>query len=168
MGTERRTDVPVFATGAWLGAAQASLGFAMLVGVGASALVYFALLAGWIASGAVGAAVRPRDGAHLSVALVALVVTRLLSVFAPFATATLVAALACCAACGSYAGSFIASAGARADNQRTFLLRENNGFVVGFAAASALLFLSVHALDALVLVGGLGLLLMKLLSGKLR
>ena len=47
---------PVFATGLWLGTAQASLAFAVLVGVGASALAYFALLAGWIASGAIGAA----------------------------------------------------------------------------------------------------------------
>jgi hypothetical protein len=159
MASERNA----FATGAWLGAAQASLGFAMLIGVGASALVYFALLAGWIASGAVGAAtVEPsRDLGHFVTALLALVTTRVLAIIAPFATITLIAALVGSAACGSYAGFFIASAGARAADQRTFLLRENNGFVVGFAAASALLFLSVRTLDALVLASGLMLLAMR-------
>jgi len=153
----------VFAVGAWLGAAQASLGFAVLIGVGASALVYFALLAGWIAAGAVGAATatRSRDVGHFAAAFAVLAVTRLLSIAQPFATVTMLVALACCAACGSYAGYFIANAGARARNQRRFLLWENNGFVLGFALASLLLFFSVRALDALVAVGGASLLVVK-------
>jgi hypothetical protein len=155
---------PVFATGAWLGAAQASLGFALLIGVSASALVYFALLAGWIAAGALGAAAvdRSRDGAHFAGAVVAMVATRVLAVVAPFSTPALLVALACCALCGSYAGFFIARAGRRATDQRAFLLRENNGFVVGFAVASLLLFVSVHTLDAALLLSGLALLVVKL------
>lgn len=146
----------VFLTGSWLGAAQASLGFAMLIGMGASALVYFALLAGWIAAGALGAAAvdRSRDLAHFVAALLALIATRVLTVAAPFATMTLLVGLLCCVACGSYAGFFIASSGSRANDQRRFLLVENNGFVTGFAIASLLLFVSVRALDAMVLGGG--------------
>jgi len=153
-------DRTVLATGAWLGAAQASLGFAMLVGVGASALVYFALLAGWIAAGAIGASLRSRDVVHFAVAFATILATRALVALAPFATITLFVALACCAACGSYAGFFIASGGG-AREPRRFLLLENNGFVLGFAVASVLLFVSVRAVDALVALGGGTLLLVK-------
>lgn len=151
-------EPPVFATGAWLGAAQVSLGFAMLVGIGASAVVYFALLAGWIAAGAIGAASRPRARGHLLVAFLSLLAMRALSIAMPFGTLTIVVALACCVACGSYAGAFIAHEGSQAAEPRRFLLHENNGFVVGFAAASALLYLSIHLLDALVAAGGVALL----------
>jgi hypothetical protein len=147
-------------TGAFLGLAQTALGFALLAGSGASALVFFALTAAWIAGGAVGAALlaprarRGSDARLLVLALVALGLARLALARWPFHPLASAAGLAAGMVAGTYAGVFLGQRAPAWGNARALLLHENNGFVAGIAAGGALLFASARALDVAAAVVG--------------
>jgi hypothetical protein len=151
-------------TGAFLGLVQTALGFALLTGSGASALLFFALTAAWIAGGAVGAALlvprarRGTDTRLLTLALVVLAAARAALACWPFHPLAAAAGLGAGAIAGGYAGVFLGLRAPAWGDARPLLLHENNGFVAGIAAAGALLFVSTHALDAAVGLSGAGLL----------
>jgi len=151
-------------TGAFLGLVQASLGFALLAGSGASALLFFALTASWIAGGVAGAALlvpRARSGTSarlLVLVLVVLAVARAALARWPFHPLASAAALGAGAVAGGYAGVFLGLRAPAWGDARALLLHENNGFVAGIAAAGALFFVSTRALDAAVILSGAALL----------
>jgi hypothetical protein len=151
-------------TGAFLGLAQTALGFALLAGSGASALLFFALTAAWLAGGALGAALlvpRARGGTErrlLALALVVFAAARAVLAHWPFHPLAAAACLAAGAIAGGYAGVFLGLRASAWGEARALLLHENNGFVAGIAAGGALLFVSTHALDAAVALSGVGLL----------
>jgi hypothetical protein len=142
------------ATGLFLGLAQTALAFALLTGSGASALLFFALTAAWIAGGAVGAAhlaprVRPGQQARLlALVLVVLGVARWVLARWPLHPLVSAGGLAAGAVAGCYAGVFLGARARTWGDARRLLLHENNGFVAGIAAGGALLFASTRALDA--------------------
>lgn len=144
------------ATGVWLGLTQVALGFALLGGAGASAVLFFALTAAWILGGAIGVTwVRGRAGiALLAAALVVASSARLLLLTAPFASGATLAAFAAGLLCGGYAGSFFASRASIWGDTRRLLFHENNGFLVGLTGAGALLLLVPLALDPAALALG--------------
>jgi hypothetical protein len=141
-------------TGAFLGLAQTALAFALLTGSGASALLFFALTAVWIAGGALGAALlvpRLRPGSEarlLALVLVALVLARWGLARWPFHPLASAAGLGAGVIAGCYAGVFLGGRASTWGDARRLLLHENNGFVAGIAAGGALLFVSTRALDA--------------------
>jgi hypothetical protein len=151
-------------TGLFLGLAQTALAFALLTGSGASALLFFALTAAWIAGGALGAAllaprVQPgREARLLALVLVALGLARWVLACRPFHPLASAAGLAAGAIAGGYAGVFLAGRASTWGDARRLLLHENNGFVAGIAAGGALLFASTRALDAAAGVLGAALL----------
>jgi hypothetical protein len=150
--------IEAFATGAWLAFLQVALGFALVAGAGASALVFFALTACWLAGGAVAIlALRGRSGAPLLVVALGLgVLARLALVAAPFAAHATALGLLAGAAGGGYAGSYLGERSRQSGDTRRVLLHENNGFVAGFLAAGLCLLASVYVVDAIVLgLGGL-------------
>jgi hypothetical protein len=151
-------------TGAFLGLVQTALGFALLAGSGASAILFFALTGAWIAGGALGAALlvpRARGRAEtglLALALIAPAGARLALASSPFHPLAVAAGLGAGAVAGAYAGVFLGLRARAWGDARSLLLHENNGFVAGIAAAGALLFVSTHALDAAVVLAGAALL----------
>jgi hypothetical protein len=146
------------ATGAWLGLAQVTLGFALLAGVGASAAMFFALLGAWLAGGVAGALAGRRErGVLLGAALVAIVAARGVLSQWPFSGAGAWVGLGAGALAGAYAARFLRDRAAAGWDVRALLLHENNGFLTGFVAGAALLFVSARVLDVAVVVGGVGL-----------
>ncbi len=152
--------VEAVATGFWLGLAQVALGFALLGGAGASAVLFFGLTAAWIFGGAVGVTwVRGRAGALLlAVALAAAAGARVTLLTSPFAPGAVTAALVAGLLCGAYAGSFFASRVSLWGDTRRLLLHENNGFLLGLTAAGVSLLLTPRALDPTALALGVTLL----------
>jgi hypothetical protein len=162
--SRRELTAEAIATGAFLGLTQTALGFALLSGSGASALLFFALTASWLAGGALGAALLAPRARHrtdprlLAFALVAFAVARTALVRWPFHPLAAAVGFGAGAVAGGYAGLFLGTRAAAWGNARPLLLHENNGFVAGIAAGGALLFVSTHALDAAVGLSGAGLL----------
>jgi len=154
----REYAIEAFATGAWLGLTQVALGFALMAGAGASALIFFGLTAAWLGGGCLGLLVaRGRVTALLWGALVLAVVARFWLAASPFsATSTLVALLAGAAA-GAYSGAFLRHRAMEWQEVRQLLLHENNGFIAGYVLAAALLLMDTGKLEFTVLVVGLGL-----------
>lgn len=168
--------VEAMATGAWLGLAQVGLGFALLAGSGASALLFFALTGAWLGGGALGVlglgsrggALRSSGGITaprltsgsdsfsrastgswlLGLSLVALGLARAVLAQPRFSDIFTAVGLGAGALVGAYAGHFLRERAPAWGDVRALLLHENNGFVAGYAAAGALLFVSARALDA--------------------
>lgn len=162
MGAERRRRAAeAAATGLWLGLTQVALGFALLSGAGASAALFFGLVGAWLAGGLAGALGRapPRSGRGrallLGAALLGAAGARAALERAPFEAGAAGAGLAAGALAGAYAGRFLRDRAAAGWDPRALLLHENNGFVAGFVAAGALLFVSTRALDGAALLVGL-------------
>jgi hypothetical protein len=156
------------ATGAWLGLVQVGLGFALLAGSGASAFLFFALTGAWLGGGALGvlggwARSAPRSRASmgpwlLGLSLVAVGLARVVLAQSRFSDAFTAVGLGAGAFAGAYAGHFLRERAPDWGDVRALLLHENNGFVAGYAAAGALLFVSARALDAAAAVLGVVLL----------
>jgi hypothetical protein len=153
-GSHRVLIAEAIVTGLFLGVVQIALGFVLLTGSGASALLFFELTATWIGGGALGArlfAPRMRPGMEaplLALVLAALGVARWVLErwpFHPFASAY---GLAAGMLAGLYAGVFLGTRASTWGDARRLLLHENNGFVAGIAMGGALLFVSTRALDA--------------------
>jgi hypothetical protein len=158
------------ATGCFLGFSQVALGFALLTGAGASALIFFALTATWLAGGALFAAVVPArvlgpSGLRLlAIAIAALASARAaLSQWPYDARSTLMGLLAGLLA-GGYAGHFLRDRAPLWGSARPLLLHENNGFVAGIAGGGALLLVSTRALDAATISLGAALLVAQVRS----
>jgi len=142
-------------TGAWLGLTQVALGFALMSGHGGSATLYFALTATWLAGGAGGVFCGARLGLPLLAGALSLAAgARLSLLFAPFGHLGLLLSLAAALAAGAYAGHFLRDRAREWPRVGALLLAENNGFIVGYVAAGALLFVDARWLDGLV--AGLG------------
>jgi hypothetical protein len=152
------------ATGVFLGLAQTALGFALLTGSGASALLFFALTAAWIAGGALGAGLLAprmragRDAGLLALVLVAFGLARWALARWPFHPVVSAAGIGAGVVAGCYAGVFLGGRASTWGDARRLLLHENNGFVTGIAAGGALLFVSTRALDAAAGLLGMALL----------
>lgn len=163
-------------TGLWLALWQVALAATLLRTAGATVQSFFALTATWLLGGIVGArwAGRARGpgslplnaaGAEcagglprlLPAALLLGVGARLLGAALTFSPAAAGAALLAGAVAGAYAGAFIASRAASWPAVAQLLLTENNGFVLGYAAAGALLLWRAPWLDAAALLLGVGL-----------
>lgn len=169
--------VEAAATGLWLAQWQVALAVTLLRTAGATVQSFFALTAAWLLGGVCGArwlnrgsTGEPRrssaggavdsDGAGrlLPMALLLGVAARLLGAAAPFSPAAAGVCLGAGAAAGAYAGVFIASRAASWPEVSRLLLTENNGFVLGYATAGALLLWRAPWLDAAALLLGVGLL----------
>jgi hypothetical protein len=150
-GERRAVLAEAAATGAWLGLVQVALGFALLRGGGSSSSIYFALLAAWLAGGALGAlggpaapasapapAPAPASARLLALALLALAAARAALLRSPFSAASAGAGLLAGALAGGYAGRFLRDRAGPSGDARALLLHENNGFIGGFVAAGAL------------------------------
>jgi hypothetical protein len=162
---DRRTlRLEALATGVWLGLLQVALAFALMAGRGASVLLFFALTACWIGGGALGSlgAGRRSATALLVAALAVSALARWALGVAPFSGAALSAGLLAGGLGGAYAGSFLGERASAWGEARGLLLYENNGFVAGWIAATALLLLSTRALDTSTAVLGIVLLLARL------
>lgn len=140
------------ATGVFLGFAQVALGFALLTGAGASALLVFALTAAWLAGGALSAAVLGaracRPSRALTVALAAFGTARAALVAWPYSPLSIGMGLGAGALAGGYAALFLRDRASAWGDARPLLLHENNGFVAGIAVGGGLLLVSTRALDA--------------------
>jgi hypothetical protein len=91
-----RRSVEAVAVGVWLALAQVALGFALMAGAGASASLFFALTAAWLAGGAAGAIAAHRLPCErlLAAALVSVATAECMLAFAPFSVAATGAGLA--------------------------------------------------------------------------
>jgi hypothetical protein len=149
--------VEAWGAGIWLGLTQLTLGFAIVHGAGAAAILFFALTAAWLAGGAAGATIlRGRHLFLLPAALALVAGARLALGHAPFGTPSLLLGLLAGAASGAYAGSFLAGRAAAWREVRRLLLHENNGFIAGYVLGAALLLVDGRALDTLGLAFGAG------------
>jgi hypothetical protein len=139
-----------FGAGCWLGLAQVSLGFAVMAGAGASALLFFLLTGVWIAGGVVGMTQGRRlgTGRLLLGSVVLVAAARVCLWLAPFWLASTVLGLAAGFLPGAYSGSFIRSRSERFGKISSLLFNENNGFITGYLLAAGLLFVDVFWLDA--------------------
>lgn len=159
----RRQIAEAFATGAWLGGLQLSLGFALMAGAGAAAVLFFALTAAWLAGGVLGVlGGAARHTWLLTLALAATLLARVMLAAAPFLPLSVGAGLAAGVAAGAYAGAFLRSRAAEWGQVRLLLLHENNGFICGYVLGAVLLFLDARALDASLAALGAILLLTQL------
>jgi len=161
----RRHAAEAFATGAWLGGMQLSLGFAQMAGAGAAALLFLAHTAAWIAGGALGVMLGARRSTVLlATALAVAFAARSLLEAAPFLPLAVGAGLTAGALCGAYAGSFLRTRAAAWGEVRRLLLHENNGFITGYGAGALLLFVDTRALDGCLALLGLILLIPQLFA----
>lgn len=163
-------------TGLWLALWQVALAATLLRTAGATVQSFFALTATWLLGGVVGArwagrgalpgsspldagwAERSRWARRLLPAALLLgVAARLLGAALTLSPAAAGAALLAGAVAGAYAGVFIATRAASWPEVSRLLLTENNGFVLGYAAAGALLLWRAPWLDAAALMLGVGL-----------
>ncbi|APR82525.1 Hypothetical protein A7982_07874 [Minicystis rosea] len=162
--------IEAIVTGTFLGLTQTALGFALLAGAGASALLFFALTAAWIAGGVIASAILvPRARAHtgarlLAVVLVALGLARVALARWPFHPLVSAVGLIAGLCAGGYAGLFLGTRAAAWGEPRPLLLHENNGFIAGIAVGGGLLFVSTRALD--VVAGALGIALLTWSAGR--
>jgi len=90
----------------------------------------------------------------LGLSLVALGLARVVLAQSRFSDAFTAVGLCAGALAGAYAGHFLRERAPDWGDVRALLLHENNGFVAGYAAAGALLFVSARALDAAAAVLG--------------
>lgn len=156
----RLAILEIFATGLWLGLMQVSLGFALLCGAGASILYYFLLVTIWICGSAAGVLL---SGGRVRTICLCLAMLLALGSFGvlrtyPFAIAGTILCLSAGLLCGAYAGLFFRDSIGKWKEIRNVLLHENNGFILGYAAATLLLFVSVMALNMVALLLGAALL----------
>jgi len=153
-------------TGGWLGMQQVALGFALLAGAGATAALFFALIAAWVAGGAAGALFGRRPALLLGTGLGLAVIAELSLGTWPFAAAPIGLAMVAGAACGAYASVFLRDRASVWGDARGLLLWENNGFLGGYALGGLLLlFWSSDVLDVGSAILGLALLAQRLRWG---
>ncbi len=169
-------SVEAAVTGLWLALWQVALAATLLRTAGATVQSFFALTATWLLGGVVGArwagrgelvpgspplaASAERAGwarRLLPAALGLGVGARLLGAALPFSPVAAGAVLVAGAVAGAYAGVFIATRATSWPEVSRLLLTENNGFVLGYAAAGALLLWRAPWLDAAALLLGVGL-----------
>lgn len=166
-------------TGMWLALWQVALAATLLRTAGATVQSFFALTATWLSGGVLGArwllgrsakdAALPAQnpaprceykiGARLLLPAVLLlgIAAKGLGAAAPFSPVAAALILTAGAAAGAYAGIFIADRSRSWPDVARFLLVENNGFVLGYAGAFALLLWRAPWLDGLALGVGIGL-----------
>ena len=144
-----RLAVEAAATGAWLGATQVALGFALMAAAGASVTLFLLFVAIWLMGGALGATLGSdrRLGVHLGAAAVAAALARRALAAWPMSPAATAAGLAAGLVAGAYAGAYLRARAPAWSRVGRLLLHENNGFLVGYLAASASLFHSSAALE---------------------
>jgi len=125
-----------------LGLLQLSLGFGLMRGAGASAALFFGLIACWIGGGAFGS----RSVRTAKAGLVWLLLSLLLLLFAlvqleraSFAPSSAWLGLGAAFGVGGYAGAFLAERSASWGSARRVLLHENNGFILGYALGTFIL-----------------------------
>lgn len=177
-------------TGMWLALWQVALAATLLRTSGATVQSFFALTATWLSGGVLGArwllartakdaALPEKDpaprseykvGTRLLLPAVLLlgIGAKGLGAAAPFSPVAAGVILAAGAAAGAYAGIFIADRSRGWPDVARLLLAENNGFVLGYAGAFALLLWWAPWLDALALGVGIGLALSGRPLGALR
>lgn len=180
--------VEAFVTGAWLALWQVALAATLLRTAGATMQSFFALTATWLLGGVIGvrwalaraAASQPEPEASagrqelpgtrwlLPLALLLGVGAKGLGAARPFSPVAAALILAAGGAAGGYAGLFIATRAPRWPDAARLLLTENNGFILGYAGAFALLLWRAPWLDGAALALGTGLAVAGRDSGALR
>lgn len=150
-----RQTFELILTGFWLGTAQVGLGFHLMRSQGAGAGYYFAMLAIWLLGSLAGLAFlrRVRTGMAFQVLSAGAIFLACWSTRQiPFSGWSLASALVALLMCGAYAGWFLERRIAAGGDVARVLFQENNGFVLGYICAGALLFFSIPAIDRLTMV----------------
>lgn len=155
-----------FVTGFALACTQILLGFVAMRGLSASSTAWFVVVLCWLLGGLLAATWAGRfacaqvspcgqrtEHALSLLTQLLLVVTALVTEYAPFARLPqlLVMTTALCA--GGYGGLFLARRGQHAPSPAALFFHENNGFVLGILTASALLLLAAPLLWPVTLLG---------------
>lgn len=137
------------ATGSWLGATQVALGFALMAGAGSSVTLFLFFVATWLLGGALGATLAADRllTVLLGSAVLAATGARCALAAWPMSAAATAAGLGAGLIAGAYAGAYLRARAPEWDQVRRLLLHENNGFLVGYLAASASLFYSATVLE---------------------
>ncbi len=142
------------ATGSWLGATQVALGFGLMASAGSSITLFLSFIATWLLGGVLGATLMV--GRLLMVLLGSAALASAGARWAlaawPMTAAATVAGLGAGLVAGAYAGAYLRARAPEWDQVRRLLLHENNGFVVGYVAASASLLHSAAVLELPVAV----------------
>lgn len=144
----------LFFTGLFLGAAQVALLFHLLAGCGALVILPFLFVLIWI-TGSIAGLYAPR-AKHFGLGALGLGALGFLLVmhlpenmrFSPYANS---AVYSTGFAFGIFAGIYLKTYTTKTEEVRRVLLYENNGFVMGYALAAALLFVSTNAIDTIVI-----------------
>ncbi len=149
----RRATLPLAAeaaaTGSWLGATQVALGFGLMASAGSSITLFLLFIATWLLGGALGATLmvdRLLTVLLGSAALAAAGARWALAAW-PMSAAATVCGLGAGFVAGAYAGAYLRARAGEWDQVRRLLLHENNGFLVGYVAATASLFYSATVLE---------------------
>jgi len=152
-------------TGIWLGLSQVCLGFSIMASAGASALWFFLTLLIWLCGSAAGVVLlKPGTGRYLIfVALLSAIAARQALMSLPFDNGALIIGLSAAFILGAYAGLFFRERSMEWNQVRLLLFYENNGFLLGFVAGSALIFVSGVALTSAVFLSGSVLVIWRLL-----
>ena len=152
-----RAAADYFAAGFWLGVSQVALGFHLLYSQGAAVIYYFALVSVWLAGSVIAlVAIKSKvNGFYLGCGcLLVLMAAFIAARLEPFGSLSLLVLLLSGLVQGVFAGWFLKSRIACGGSVSSVMLHENNGFIVGYAAAGALLFFSISSLDLLALGSG--------------
>lgn len=154
---QARAAAVYFAAGLWLGVSQVALGFHLLYSQGAAVIYYFALVSVWLAGSVIAlVAVKSKvNGFYLGCGcLLVLMAAFSAARLEPFGFMSLLVLLLSGLVQGVFAGWFLKSRIAYGGSVSSVMLHENNGFLVGYGVAGALLFFSISSLDLLALGSG--------------
>ena len=126
--------------GFWLGLAQVSLGFAILTGSGAMITHFFILTGCWLGGGIIGAFFLHRALTLLfPTALIGVVIGQTILREMPFMFTTQLIGFAAGGITGTFAGAYLTNRALVWEEVRRLLFYENNGFIIGWAAATCML-----------------------------
>lgn len=145
-------------TGLWLGFSQVGLTFQLLYSQGASVIFYFALVVLWLLGSIIALSFfNSKTYGYLLKILswLLFLVTTNVCINQPFTNLSLVCVLSAVIVFGMFAGWFFKDSVASYKNIKTFLLYENNGFIMGYAISGLMLLYSVKAVNRVVLMIGL-------------
>lgn len=166
---KQNEQIEIVLTGFYLGSAQVGSYFHLLLSGGGSPLLYFLLILIWLLGSLAGLFVVPAKRAEINIKLLSLFLYGL-TIFTceyvellSFSLVATISVLFCVFLFGFYAGWFFNSR-VEAHNAREVLLHENNGFILGYATSSALLFLSCDFANACVFCSGLLLFLPRMIK----
>ncbi|MCA9803682.1 MAG: hypothetical protein KC777_17040 [Cyanobacteria bacterium HKST-UBA02] len=147
-----RENFDLTVNGFWLGSAQVGLVFHLIYSQGAGVLFYFALIALWLLGSIAGMKLVNNRYLAMKLEVAALIffgLAALVTRSAPFTPWSLACVLLAVILISGYAGWFLKSRATAYGDVSRVLLFENNGFVLGYAVAGALLFYSIKAIDIL-------------------